>query len=392
MARVLLVEPFHGGSHAAWADGLARHSRHEVVVVSHEAAAWRWRLRGGAVTLADGARAAVADHGPPDVVVASSLFDLAGFLGLSRRFLGDPAVVRYVHESQLLYPANRRTAGTSGPGDEFPLVDWRSMVAADEVWFNSGFHRDALLAALPALLDRAPDQSHAGRLDEVAARCHVVPVGVDLADVPSPDRTDVVPGRGAPAGSAGPLVLWNQRWDHDKNPAAVFRSLGRLADEGVAFRVAVLGENVRVDPREFTEARDRLGDRVVAWGFAERADYVSWLGRSDVVVGAADHEFFGIAVVEAMAAGCVPVLPDRLSYPWLLDGFAPADGTTPVLYPDGGLTDRLRDVLADPGGWRARLAGLDAHVRRFDWRTVVDDYDDRIEALAAAQAAGGPAS
>ncbi len=383
MARVLLVEPFHGGSHAAWADGLARHSRHEVVVVSHEAAAWRWRLRGGALTLADEAAAAVVAHGPPDVVVASSLFDLAGFLGLSRRFLGDPAVVRYLHESQLLYPTNPRTAdprkkGVAGSGDEFPFVDWRSMAAADEVWVNSGFHRDALLAALPALLDRVPDRSHAGRLPEVAARCHVVPVGVDLADVPSPERVDGRPADGA-GDAAGPLVLWNQRWDHDKNPAAVFRALGRLADEGVPFRVAVLGENVRVDPREFTEARDHLGDRVVAWGFAERADYVAWLGRSDVVVGAADHEFFGIAVVEAMAAGCVPVLPARQSYPWLLDGFAER-----ALYPDGELSNRLRDVLADLGGWRSRLAGLDQAMRRFDWRTVVDDYDGRIDRLAAA--------
>ena len=36
--------------------------------------------------------------------------------------------------------------------------------------------------------------------------------------------------------------------------------------------------------------------------------------------------------------------------------------------------------------WRSRLAGLDAAVRRFDWRTVVDDYDDRIEGLVAATA------
>ncbi|MEE3275832.1 MAG: DUF3524 domain-containing protein [Actinomycetota bacterium] len=375
MAQVLLVEPFHGGSHAAWAEGLAQHSRHEVVVVSHEADAWRWRLRGGALTLADDARAVVAEHGPPDVLLASSLFDLTGFLGLSRRFLGDPAVVRYLHESQILYPTSPNAKGPAG--DEFPLVDWMSMAVADEVWVNSGFHRDALLAALPALLDRAPDRSHSDRLSEVVARCHVVPVGVDLADVPSPSRT----GGDPVDGGDEPLVVWNQRWDHDKNPTAVFRALGRLADEGVPFRLAVLGENVRVDPREFTEARDRLGDRVVAWGFAERADYLAWLGRSDVVAGAADHEFFGISVVEAMAAGCVPVLPARQSYPWLLDGFAPL-----ALYPHGELTNRLREVLVDLGAWRSRLAGLDAAVRRFDWRTVVDDYDDRIEGLVAATA------
>jgi hypothetical protein len=114
------------------------------------------------------------------------------------------------------------------------------------------------------------------------------------------------------------LVLWNQRWDHDKNPSAVFDALGRLADEGVAFSVAVVGENERVDPREFSVARERLGDRVVQFGFVDREEYVDLLGRADVVVSAAHHEFFGIAVVEAMAAGCVPVLPDDQSYPGLV--------------------------------------------------------------------------
>ncbi len=374
MARILLVEPFHGGSHGAWADGLTRHSRHKVVTVSHPAAAWRWRMRGGALTLAEATRTAVADHGRPDVVVVSGMIDLAGWLGLTRRFLGDPPVVLYLHENQLMYPTSPNQKG-SRPGsgaDELPLVNWMGMAAADEVWCNSAFQRDGLLAALPDLLDRAPDQSHIGFLSRVADLCHVVPVGVDLVDVPEGVSSD-----GRAADPAGPLVLWNQRWDHDKNPKAVLDALCQLADAGLAFRVALVGENERVDPREFTDARDHLGDRVAAWGFQERADYVDLLGRADVVVSAAHHEFFGIAVVEAMAAGCVPVLPTRQSYPELVGEWADA-----ALYPDGGLRTRLRDVLGDLDGWRARVAGLDEAVRRFDWRTVVADYDDRLGSLA----------
>ena len=386
MARVLLVEPFHGGSHGAWADGLAAHSRHEVVTVSHPAIAWRWRMRGGALTLAEATRRAVDEHGPADVVLVSGMVDLAGWLGLTRRFLGDPPVVLYLHENQLLYPTspNQKGPRPGGASDEFPLVNWMGMVAADQVWCNSAFQRDGLLATLPDLLGRAPDQPHVGFLGEVAHRCHVVPVGVDLADVPVPEEG--VSERRAPTGPAGPLVLWNQRWDHDKNPKAVLDALCRLADEGVAFRVALVGENERVDPREFVEAREHLGDRVVAWGFQDRAAYVDLLGRSDVVVSAAHHEFFGIAVVEAMAAGCVPVLPTRQSYPELVGSWA--DG---ALYPDApfssvssetGLRTRLRDVLVDLDGWRARVVGLDEAIRRFDWRTVIVDYDDRLEALA----------
>ena len=367
MARVLLVEPFHGGSHGAWAEGLVAHSRHDVVAVSHPGAFWRWRMRGAALTLALAAGEAIREHGPPDVVLVSGMVDLARWLGFTRRFLGDPAVVLYLHENQLAYPLSPNQKAD----DEFPLGNWMSMAAADQVWCNSSFQLDGLLGALPVLLERAPDQPHTGFLPAVADRCHVVPVGVDLVDVPvraGEVRTPEVP-----------LVLWNQRWDHDKNPSAVFKALGSLADEGVEFSVAVVGQNERVDPREFSAARERLGDRVVQFGFVEREGYVDLLSQADVVVSAAHHEFFGIAVVEAMAAGCVPVLPDSQSYPGLVGGWADV-----ALYPEGGLTDRLREVLLDLSTWRAGTVGLDGSIRRFDWRTVVSEYDERLERLATA--------
>ena len=38
---------------------------------------------------------------------------------------------------------------------------------------------------------------------------------------------------------------------------------------------------------------------------------------------------------------------------------------------------------SDLDGWRGRVGGLDEAIRRFDWRTVIADYDDRLETLAA---------
>ena len=39
-----------------------------------------------------------------------------------------------------------------------------------------------------------------------------------------------------------------------------------LADEGLDFRIALAGENFRMQPAEFEEARARLGDRLVHYG------------------------------------------------------------------------------------------------------------------------------
>ena len=104
MARVVLVESYYGGSHQAWADAWVRHSSHDIALVTHPDEFWRWRLRGASVTLAASLEAHIEDHGRPDVVVVSSMLDVAGFIGQARRSLDDTPVAVYVHESQLLYP------------------------------------------------------------------------------------------------------------------------------------------------------------------------------------------------------------------------------------------------------------------------------------------------
>jgi hypothetical protein len=58
-----------------------------------------------------------------------------------------------------------------------------------------------------------------------------------------------------------------------------------------------------------------LAGRLGVCGFIPtRAHYLALLGRSHVVLSTAIHEFQGIAVLEAVAVGCLPVVPDALAY------------------------------------------------------------------------------
>ncbi len=364
--EVLLVEPYYGGSHRAWADGYAAASRHRVRLVTHEGQLWRWRMRGGAVTLAEAVVADVDANGRPDVLLVSDMVDLPALLGLTRRHLGDPATVLYMHENQVTYPL----APNQQPDEGLALVNWKSMVAADLVAFNSRFHHDAVFAGLRELLRRPPDRRHEHLLPEVAGRSTVWRVGVAL---------DAILERPRAAADGPPLVLWNQRWEHDKNPEAVFDALIRLRDSGVAFRLALAGENVRVDPQDFDRARRELGDAVVHVGYLARNDYLDLLSRADVVVSAARHEFFGISIVEAVAAGAVPVLPDALSYPELI----PDRWHDAVLYPPGRLDDAMGRVLADLGAARAAVDGLRSSMARFSWPSVAADYDAAMDEMVA---------
>lgn len=365
--RILLVEPWLTGSHQAWAEGFAARSGHEVHVVAHDGAYWRWRLRGGAVTLAERAEAVVAEHGRPDVVLASSMLDVPAFCGHARAWMGSTPVALYLHESQ----AARSALTGEALDDDIAYRNWASMVAADHVFVNSDFHRTALFDALPDLLERPPDHRHVHLIEAVRARCTILPVGVDVGAVRAAgDRRD----------DGDPIVLWSHRWDHDKAPELFFRALRRLDHEGLPFRVALAGANVRADPREFVEAEERFGPRLVHAGHLPRDGYVDLLGRSAVVVSTAVHEFFGVAMVEAMAAGAVPLLPRSLSYPEVV----PPTYHEAVLYGAyGDMVRRLRGVLEDLPGARAAVAGLAHTMDRFDWSVLAPAYDDALAAVAA---------
>lgn len=366
--RVFLIEPYFGGSHRAWAEGLAKHSRHAITLITHEAEFWRWRMRGASVTLAALIEDEVGRNGPPDAVLVSDMVDLAGLIGQCRRFIGpETPWIFYCHENQLVHPL--------GPGqlpDEgLSLINWTSMRAADAIWFNSEFLRAETFAMLDRFLGSQPDRRHVEYLDGVASRSQVVPVGVSVAQLADAARSDAL----SPDG--GPVVLWNHRWDHDKNPAAVFRALVKLAEADVPFRFVLAGENQRVDPQEFQWVQEQLGDRVIHVGHAPADQYQQLLLAADVVVSASHHEFFGISVVEAVAAGAVPVLPDRLSYPEIM----PSEFHHAALYPEGELRLRLESVLTDLDAARSACIGLREAMRRWDWSTVIAAYDNGLAAL-----------
>jgi glycosyltransferase involved in cell wall biosynthesis len=318
---------------------------------------WKWRMQGGAVTLAE---EVLQMDTRPDLLLVTDMLNLPAFLGLTRRLLGDVPVALYCHENQLTYPLP--------PGEKrdltYGMINWLSMLAADRVFFNSAYHMEDWFDELPRLLKHFPDYTHVHRIEEVRSKSAVLPVGIDLArlDAARPEERE-----GGP-----PLILWNQRWEYDKDPQTFFRALDVLMEEGPDFRVALAGANVRQRPEEFEAARERLGERVVHFGHADEATYARLLWQADVVVSTAIHEFFGVAVVEAIYCGCFPVLPRRLSYPEII----PSSHHDLCLYEDfEGLLERLRWALTHSGEARCRALSLREPMARFDWNVMAPRYD-----------------
>jgi glycosyltransferase involved in cell wall biosynthesis len=154
----------------------------------------------------------------------------------------------------------------------------------------------------------------------------------------------------------------------------------------VDFRVSVIGESFREAPAVFDRARERWADRIDRWGYQQkRADYEAALREADVIVSTADHEFFGIGVVEAVAAGAYPLVPNRLAYPEVLS--ADDSGNQAALFYEGG-PDELADRLAvlserfrSDDLWPGDPQGGVRAVRGFTWAERVPRLDGALEGL-----------
>ncbi len=376
--KILLVEPWLSGSHRAWAEGYRASSGHDVDVVGLPGQLWRWRLRGGALPLAESITNWIDRNGQPDLLLVSGLVDVAELLGLARRNLSpDAGVVIYQHESQLVYPV---AEGNFDNGAA--LRNWMSWCAADLVLFNSYHHLRAVTSALPGFIRSLPDDTHQPSIENVLSKFEVFPVGVDLGPIPAGgDR------RARAEREDRPIILWPHRWERDKDPGAFLTALDKVRDAGLDFGLVLAGQDPPSGSTMATEERERaekdFADHIVASGDFDRDTYLRHLVEADLVVSCARHEFFGVAVVEAVAAGCVPLLPDALSYPELI---RPPWHRT-VLYEPGTFGTRLVDAVKRIGELRNETIGLAESMGRYDWGSVGQIYDDRLAAVQSRLAA-----
>jgi len=404
---VLLIEPYYGGSHKVFLDGLIEHVPGSYRLLTLPARKWKWRMRGSAfhfaselsssvpgvvpdahyedgrsqldtrlrssATLATPARPAgkantseldIAAASPPDLVFCSSFLSLSDFKSLAPEPYHTLPTIAYFHENQFVYPQRVHQERDY----HFGLTNLTTALAADVACFNSQYNLDSFLEAIPAFLAKMPDFRPAGLGDQIRAKARVLappievsPIDQALAHLPERDPSQ-------------PLhIVWNHRWEHDKNPEDFFDAVYALAEAGERFRVSVIGESFEDVPGLFAQARERLADRIEHFGYLlHRDEYAKALVEADVVVSTARNEFFGMSVLEACYAGCYPILPRRLAYPHLFPDEFLYDSQRDLI-------DRLRAMIATPPRRNAarRIA------ERYSWPRMAPDYARLLGETAA---------
>ncbi len=358
--KILLLEPYYGGSHRQWADGLVAHSAHEIQLYTLPDSHWKWRMHGAAVSFAT---RFLEDKWQPDLILCSDMLDLSTFLGLTKEKSTNIKTAIYFHENQLSYPWSPTDQDVDTQRDNhYKFINYTSALAADTVFFNSEYHMHSFFAAIAPFLKAFPDHQNMSTIERIKDKSSVLSLGLDLQKLDGyrkDKETDI------------PILLWNHRWEYDKNPDLFFNTLFTLKAEGVSFRLIVIGKGYKKSPKIFKKAEAVLAEEILHFGFVESLEeYASLLWQSDILPVTSNQDFFGGSIVEAMYCDCVPLLPNRLTYPQHVG----VENTKYLYQSDAEFKLKLKKMILDTTTVKQSLR---ARVEKYDWSQLISTYDKK---------------
>ncbi|KAG1710442.1 Glycosyltransferase-like domain-containing protein 1 [Nymphon striatum] len=302
-ASILLIEPFYGGSHKQLIDLLLSEYGSNAKLYTLSAKKWHWRARTASLYLAD----VIPDIHSFRVLFTTSVLNMAELIAL-RPDLSQLYKILYFHENQLCYPVQN----VKERDFQYGYNQILSSLVVDKVIFNSHYNQESFINGIKKHLTLLPDYrpSSEDKVNKIRKKSSVLYFPLQI-----PEKIDYNYKR--VENSTEPLIiLWPHRWEHDKAPQTFFEAIYKLKNEGIPFKLYILGESFTNIPLEFQTAKVELADHILKWGYLEtKDDYIKSLIEADVVVSTSIHEFFGVSMLEAISYGCYPVCPNRLVYP-----------------------------------------------------------------------------
>lgn len=362
--RILLLSAYDADSHQYWRKGLVTHfPEHHWTVLSLPARYFSWRLRGNSLSWAFGESAHLLQQ-PYDLVIATSMTDLSSLRGFVPA-LGQIPTLLYFHENQFAYPESGKEFKSVEP----KILNLYSALAANHIAFNTHYNRNTFIEGASALLKKLPDQVPAGLTAQLQQNSSVlaVPLNDDCYLTTQP--------------KTGPLhVVWNHRWEFDKGPELLYNALNTLDSDNVNVTFSIVGQQFRRSPEAFNNIKMQFPSLLKHCGFIESAvEYRQLLQNADVVLSTALHDFQGIAVLEGVAAGALPVVPNRLAYQELFSEqyrYFSQDQQTDVNEETPSLVDMLKKLAIQKENNTLPTA---PNVDVFNWQHLKPQYQELMD-------------
>ena len=362
--KILLIEPFYSGSHKSWADSYAQNSVHSISIISLKGIYWKWRMHGGAISLAKKFNNFIHENEIPDLILTTDMLNLPVFTAFAD-MTGIP-IVTFFHENQLTYPWSTQDRDKAKQRDHhYGFINYTTALKSDLIMYNSKFHKDSFLTALHKFLKQFPDHNELSNIDIIEQKSVVSYLGLSLQKF---DDYKTKPNNKIP------IILWNHRWEYDKNPASFFQILQQIKNDGVRFQLVILGEEFDTEMDVFTQARKYFSNEILHMGYCDSfEEYAKWLWKSDYLPITSNQEFFGASVMEAVYCDTIPILPNRLTYPELFHV-----KLNPHLFyeTDGELVSILESIIQSHGNGNTNK--LSKIASQFDWEIIAQKYDSLI--------------
>ena len=359
--KILLVEPFFTGSHKQWAESYQHSSQHNVDILSMKGRHWKWRMHGGAIHLAEQYLKKKKNY---DLILATDMLDVSIFMAITRKKLGQTPVAIYFHENQLTYPWSPTDQDVKLKRDNhYAFINISSALSANRLLFNSNYHLNSFFDNLPSFFKQFPDYNAFDSIDLLKSRAEVLPLGLELKQF---DRYKCEEKESLP------VILWNHRWEYDKNPTIFFELLFKLKENNIPFKLVVLGASFKKIPEIFIKAKTILKDEILHFGYCENfEEYCKWLWKADILPVTSNQDFFGGSVVEAIYCNTFPILPNRLAYP---EHIPIEKQTTHLFNDDKNLYKMTKDALLSFK--KNRNDTYQNFVTKYAWFNLASKYDN----------------
>lgn len=364
--KVLLLSAYTAASHQYWIDGLQTHLPEiDWTVLTLPPRHFSWQIRGNSLQWATYQREVLEQE--YDCVLATSMVDLSALCGLVPALASRPSVV-YFHENQFAFPLSDDFDTYSKQSIEPQLVNLYSAMSAHRVAFNSQFNRDTFMQGVKILLNKLPDIQANPVLQQLEKKSRVVHVPLlDEVFIPSKDKANKMFN-----------IVWNHRWEYDKGPERLKLAIEQLKPD-LPLTFHIVGQQFRQQPKEFEFIRQTLANRgwLGEWGFIEnRKDYLKLLASADSVLSTALHDFQGLSVLEGVAAGCLPIVPNRLAYRETIpEQYRYASNLEDSQEEANGLAAMITTQCKKIGNKKESAIELG----RFRWRTAKIEYQQLLE-------------
>jgi glycosyltransferase involved in cell wall biosynthesis len=203
---------------------------------------------------------------------------------------------------------------------------------------------------------------------ETAAKCIVIPFGVDIPDNPAP-----LP--------SGPLkILYLKRHRAVYGPDLLLKAVAAVSAKGVTLRVTMAGDGPLTDTLKRQAVELGIDDCVCFPGLVPHHEVFRLIGEHHLLAMPSRSESFGVAALEAAACGRPTVAARVGGVPEVIE-----DGVSGILVAPESV-EELADAIVRLTADRDKLAAMGRAARqlverRFRWANSLDLMTDLYERL-----------